>query len=425
MTPMTMAERILSARSGTVARTGDTVVCAVDAILGTDGSGPMAIDYFAAMGGTRLAKPSHTWFSLDHYAPPNTPATRAFHARIRTFAAQHGAGVFDVGDGISHQLAAERGIARPGALLVGADSHAVTCGALNCFAIGIGSSDLAAAMLTGQVWLRVPPTIRVDLAGRLARGSSAKDAALQLAGLLGADGADYHAIEFTGPGVAALDVDQRFVLSNLMVEAGAKAALFPFDGTTDAYARAMGWPDGPMEPLVADAGAAYARTLTLDLGAVRPAVALPHAPDNVVALDAAAGERVQMVFVGTCTGGRVSEVHAMRAAFERAGGRVAPGVRLVLTPASRQVADALAADGTLVALTAAGAEVTTTGCGACCGTSGVLPGDGDTVLSTANRNFKGRMGTASARIFLASPEACGVAAARGVIPSSADVVGAP
>ncbi|HVZ47434.1 MAG TPA: aconitase/3-isopropylmalate dehydratase large subunit family protein [Gemmatimonadaceae bacterium] len=418
MTAKTMAEQVLSARSGTDARAGDVVVCDVDVVLGTDGSGPMAIDYFGAMGGTRLARPGTVFFSLDHYAPPTTDATRAFHARIRAFAAAHGATVFGVGEGISHQLAAERGIVRPGTLLAGADSHAVTCGALNAFAIGVGSSDLAAAMLTGQAWLRVPQTIRVRLDGALGAGASAKDAALTLVAMLGADGADYHAIEFAGSGVATLGMDDRFVFSNLMVEAGAKAALFPFDACTESYLFAAGVSASAYAPVASHAGAAFAGDRVLDLSAIGPCVARPHAPDDVVVLADAAGTPVQMVFVGTCTGGRVADFHAMRRAFDAAGGRVAPGVQLVLTPASAPVLEALMHDGTLTHLIAAGADVTTVGCGACCGTSGVIPSDGATVLSTANRNFKGRMGAATARIFLASPAVCGAAAATGRIPSS-------
>jgi 3-isopropylmalate/(R)-2-methylmalate dehydratase large subunit len=334
------------------------------------------------------------FFSLDHYAPPDTDATRAFHQRIRAFAARHGATVFEVGEGISHQVIVERGLVRAGDLLIGADSHAVTCGALNAFAIGVGSSDLAAAMMTGKIWLRVPHTIRVTLTGDRPPGLSAKDVALSIVAELGGDGANYQAIEFTGDALSAFPLDDRLVLSNLMVEAGAKAAVFPM-------------------PLTADADAPYVREIVRDLGTLTPRIARPHAPDNVVALADAAGIAVQMVFIGTCTGGRVSDFHDALDAFELAGGRLGPGVQLVLTPASREVHERLAGDGTLARFTKAGAVVTMAGCGACCGTSGVIPGDGMTVLSTANRNFKARMGNATASIYLASPAACGRAAATG------------
>src|SRR6187401_2750713 len=205
--PQTISEKILSSRSGSAVRAGDIAVCTVDLVLGTDGSGPMAIDYFERMGGGRLHDSRRVFFSLDHYAPPTTDATRAFHDRIRAFASQLGATVFEVGDGISHQVVVERGLVAAGDLVVGADSHTVTCGALNCFAIGIGSSDLAAAMFTGKVWLRVPQTIRVTLTGRLSRDVAAKDVALALVATLGPDGANYCAIEFDGPAVASLSMD--------------------------------------------------------------------------------------------------------------------------------------------------------------------------------------------------------------------------
>ena len=392
---------------------GDVVIADVDCVLGTDGSAPMAIDYFGQMAGTRLAHPERVFFALDHYAPPTTPQTQEFHRRTREFAQRFGATVFEVGEGISHQLAVERGLVRAGDLVIGADSHTVTCGALNAFAIGVGSSDLAAAMLTGQVWLRVPESIRVELTGLRRPMVSAKDVALELVGRLGADGANYEAIEFTGSGLDDLPLDDRLVLSNMLVESGAKAAIFPHDVQADVWLSGRGLVRGA--PVAADRGAQYERELALDLADVAPRVALPHSPANVATLEEAAGEAVQMVFIGTCTGGRVRDYHQALAMLQRYGGRVAPGVRLVLTPASREVAEELEADGTLPRFRDMGAEVTTPGCGACCGTSGVLPEEGATVLSTANRNFRARMGTATARIFLASPAACGAAAATGRI----------
>ena len=408
--PQTISEKILSSHSGTTARAGEIVVCGVDVVLGTDGSGPMAIDYFEQMLGEQLAHPRRVYFSLDHYAPPNTAATRAFHDRIRSFASRYGATVLDVGEGISHQVVVERGLVVAGDLVVGADSHTVTCGALNCFAIGVGSSDLAAAMKTGSIWLRVPETILVRLEGIRREGVSAKDVALELVARLGSDGANYQAIEFTGD-IAAFTLADRLVLSNLSVEAGAKAAIFPYDDLTSAYLHDRGAVRGM--PVVADRGARYAHEEVIDLASLTPRIAVPHQPDNVKPLPELAGVPVQMVFIGTCTGGRVQDFHEALAAFDGGGGRVADGVQLVLTPASREVRDKLEADGTLRRFEAAGAIVTMAGCGACCGTSGVIPGDGMTVLSTANRNFKARMGNATASIYLASPAACGLAAAIG------------
>jgi 3-isopropylmalate/(R)-2-methylmalate dehydratase large subunit len=408
----TTSEKILSAKSGVDARAGDIVVCDVDLVVGTDASGPMTIDYFRRMDGRALFDPSRVVFSLDHYAPPSSVKTAAFHAEVREFVRRYGAELFDVGEGISHQIIAERGRVLPGQLVIGADSHTVTCGALDLFATGVGSSDLAAAMITGTIWLRVPETIKVTLTGERPWGLAAKDIALAMIGELGADGANYQTLEFHGR-VDALSLEERFVFANLAVEASAKAAIFPVDATTTAYLAprtAAAW-----RPVWSDDDAMFARELVLDVATLTPRVAVPHSPNDVVPIDTVGNVPVHMVFLGTCTGGRVSDFHEAVAVLEAAGGRVASGVQLVVTPASRDVYVRLMEDGTLAKLAAMGAVITTPGCGACCGTSGAIPGDGMTVMSTANRNFKARMGNATASIYLASPAACAAAAATGHI----------
>jgi 3-isopropylmalate/(R)-2-methylmalate dehydratase large subunit len=411
--PKTISEKILSAASGMDTQAGEVVVCAVDLVIGTDASGPMAIDYFERMGGVSVFDPSRIVFALDHYSPPSTPKTAAFHDRVREFTSRFGIELYDVGVGISHQVVTERGRALPGSLIVGADSHTVTCGALNLFATGVGSSDLAAAMITGRIWLRVPETIKVTLTGSRPPALSAKDLGLALIAALGAEGANYRAIEFHGPGVGQLTVDDRFVIANLAVESGAKAAIFPVDAETSSYL--VGRITSLGAPVAADDAAAYEREIVLELETIGPRVAVPHDPTDVVPIEQIAGTRVDMIFLGTCTGGRVVDFHDALATLEANGGAIAPGVQLIVTPASREVYAHLIDDGTLAKLTAMGAIVTTPGCGACCGTSGMIPGDGMTVLSTANRNFKARMGNATAHIYLASPAACGAAAAHGRI----------
>jgi 3-isopropylmalate/(R)-2-methylmalate dehydratase large subunit len=331
---------------------------------------------------------------------------------VRAFARAHGIHVWEVGEGIGLQLMVESGRCRPGGLVIGADSHSTTFGACNTFGTGIGSSDLAAAMISGQVWLRVPETTKVWLEGALQPGVAAKDIILSLVGQLGQEGANYQTLEFLGPGTASLTMDERLVLSNMSVEMGAKAGIFLADHATRAYlgTRVV----EPLMPVEPDDDARYAREIVIDLSVLEPQVARPHDPDNVVPLRETSGTRVDMVFIGTCTGGRVSDFHEVLAQIEDGGG-IAPGVVVVLTPASREVHLELMRDGTLSALTALGAVVTTPGCGACCGTSGMIPGDGMTVVSTANRNFKARMGNATASIYLASPAACAAAAATGMI----------
>ena len=419
--PKTIAEKILSAKSGKDASAGDVVICEADWIIGTDASSPMAIDYFERMGGTRLHDPRRVVFSFDHYSPPTTDKTRGFHDRVRAFIARYGGTLYDVGEGISHQVIVERGDARPGQLVIGADSHTVTCGALNLFATGVGSSDLAAAMLTGRIWLRVPETIRIEVTGTRAPGVSAKDIALALVGMVGSEGANYQAVEFAGSGVGQLTLDDRLVLANLAVEMGAKAAIFPADETMHTYLAERTGKRGT--PVVADHGARYVREIDIDLGACSPRIARPHAPDNVSTIEDALGTPIHMVFVGTCTGGRVSDVHEVIDVLRRGGSTLSPGLQLVVTPASREVEERLRSDGSLAELRRMGATITTPGCGACCGTSGIIPAAGTNVLSTANRNFKARMGPASVSIYLASPAACGAAALTGSISDPRRVVG--
>jgi len=348
MAGKTISEKILSTKSGGDARAGDVVVCEVDSAMGNDGSTPMALDYFDAMGGTRVFDPKRIVFALDHYSPPPSQKTTQLHQRIRDFAGAHGIEVWEIGEGIGHQLMMESGRVTPGSLVVGADSHSVTYGALNAFATGIGSSDLAALMICGRVWLRVPKSIRVTLRGELPQGVFPKDIALALVGMLGADGATYRALEFGGDGIDTLELDDRMVLSNLAVEMGAKNGVFP-------------------GVVTADQDAIYAREITLDLDRIEPQIALPHRVDQVVGIARAAGTPVQMVYLGTCTGGRVRDFHQARDVM-KAGGGIAKGVQVVVTPASRSVLETLTADGTLADFIRMGAVIVTPGCGSCCGT---------------------------------------------------------
>ena len=422
MSGKTISEKILSARSGRDARAGDIVVCDIDLAIGTDASAPMAIDYFEQMGGTALFDPSRVFFAMDHYAPPASPNVAAYHERMREFVGRHGGNLREVGQGISFQRAAELGCVSPGTLVIGADSHTVTLGALGLFATGVGSSDLAAALITGQVWLRVPETIVVRLVGERGRHVHAKDVALEMVRLIGPEGAAYQTLELYGDALDAFSLEDRLVLCNLGVEMGAKASIVPFDATTERYleSRVDNVARERWSVLRSDPDARLAREVVVDVSALAPRVSLPHAPDNVVPIDEAVGTPVHMVFVGTCAGGRVSDLHTVVDVLKRGGGRIAPGVRLVVTPASEEVRARLTEDGTLAALTAMGADVTVAGCGACCGTSGVIPSDGMNVLSTANRNFKARMGNATASIYLASPATCAGAALTGHISHAAE-----
>lgn len=414
---LTLSEKILSRAAGRSVLAGDIAICTPDRVMGTDGSIPMALDYLTSMAPDEPAPrfPERLIFALDHYGPVSGANALALQARARDYATKHGIRVHDVGEGIGHQLILETGAARPGELIVGADSHSTSYGAVGAFGTGIGSSDLAGLLLCGQVWLKVPGSIRIVLRGRLAGDVAAKDVALWLARRLGADGAAYRALDFDGPGLATLDMDDRIVLANMSVELGAKAGLVAFDAVTARWFEGDGRRSGPpLAPLEADADAAYEDVVDVDLSAIRPQIARPHRVDDVVDVADAPPTRIDMVYLGTCTGGRVKDYREALEELERGGG-VAPGVRLVVTPASEAVRAELERTGLLARFVAFGAEVQPPGCGSCCGTCGTIPANGEHVISTANRNFKGRMGNAAASIWLASPRECARAAVRGTL----------
>ena len=410
----TMAEKLLSRAAGRAVYAGEVAVCEVDGAMGTDGSIPMALDYFQDMqNGPLLPAPARAdrlSFAFDHYGPSSGARALGLQERARRYAQAHGIRTFEVGDGIGHQRMMESGRVLPGQLVVGADSHAVSYGALNAFGTGIGSSDLAGILQCNQIWLKVPSSLKVTLLGALRGQASAKDVALTLARRLSADGANYQALEFDGPGVTALDINDRIVLANMSVEMGAKAGLFPFDATTRDYL--LSRTSDAYTVVAADVNARYSGTLELDLAEVVPQVALPHRVDQVLDLRELPATAIDMVYLGTCTGGRTKDYREALQVL-RDGGGVASGVRLIVTPASEEVRAELQGSGMLAAFEALGAEINPPGCGACCGTCGSIPGDGMRVVSTANRNFRGRMGNREAHIYLASPRACAAAAVSG------------
>jgi 3-isopropylmalate/(R)-2-methylmalate dehydratase large subunit len=423
--PRTIAEKLLARAAGHDVQAGQLCICEIDGAMGTDGSIPMALDYFAQMQRDGVlpapACPERMAFAFDHYGPSSGTRALQLQHRARLYAQAHGIRTFEVGQGIGHQRMMECGLVLPGLLIAGADSHAVSYGALNAFGTGIGSSDLAGILQCNQLWLQVPASLRITLLGSLQGQACAKDVALALVRRLGADGANYLALEFDGPGVAALDIDDRMVLANMSVEMGAKAGLFPFDARTEAYLK--GRAASLYVPVAADAKAHYADTLVLDLTKVVPQVALPHRVDSVVDLQAMPAASIDMVYLGTCTGGRTKDYREALQVLQDGGG-VAAGVRLIVTPASEKVRSELESSGMLAAFKALGAEIEAPGCGACCGTCGSVPVDGARIVSTANRNFKGRMGNGEAHIYLASPKACAAAAVRGRLGGAAGL-GAP
>jgi 3-isopropylmalate dehydratase large subunit len=406
----TLTEEIFSQRVGRRVHAGDTVVAAVDFAFAHDVTGPLAIEAFRNLDAP-LWDAQRIAFTFDHVMPANTVAAAELHRVIREFCVEHHiTNVF--AEGICHQVLVEKGFAQPGGIVVGADSHSTTYGALGCFATGLGSTDIGVVFATGKTWFRVPETIRVEVRGALPSGVYAKDVALHVVGRMGADGADYCAVEWAGEAVTAMSMDERLTLCNLSVDFGAKAGLIEPDAVTHAYCGGNG------SSVHAQDGHA-ASTLTVDAATIRPQVAVFPAIDNVHDIDDVAGTALDEVFIGSCTNGRLSDL-AIAAGILH-GHEVHPSTRVVIVPSSRRVyLDALAA-GYIETFAQAGALVLNPGCGPCLGRQHGVMGPGENVLSTSNRNYPGRMGSPDAHIFLASPAVAAASALTGVITDPREV----
>jgi len=407
----TLAEKILSLKSHGEAKAGDVVIADVDLAFVQDTTGPLTIRQFKESGFEGLARPKQTTIFLDHAAPSPAQQLSNDHILLRRFAAETDCPIYDVGEGICHQLVAEN-LANPGDVIVGADSHTVTAGALGAFATGMGSSDVAVAFALGKTWFRVPESLLFELDGAFPRGVYAKDLILYLIGQIGADGANYKALEFGGKAVAQMTISERLTIANMAVEAGAKVGLFPVDKITREFLKAHGRGD-KYKPLSADTGADYERVIPVNLDQLEPMLSLPHAVDNVHPVAQMQGIKIQQAFIGTCTNGRLEDL-AVAAEILRGQTRHA-GTRLIIAPASRQVLIRAMEKGHIESLVEAGAIVLPPGCAACLGLHQGVLGDGEVCLSTANRNFKGRMGNPAAMIYLASPATAAASAIRGEI----------
>ncbi len=417
MAGKTIAEKIFSEKSGTDARAGDMVVARVDLAFAQDGTGPLAVRQIGKLGLDRVANPTSTIFFFDHAAPSPRKELSDDHIFMREFSGRTGAIVSEVGEGVCHQLVAEERAA-PGMLIVGADSHTCTAGAFGAFATGMGSTDVAVAMATGKTWFRVPESFRVVLSGKLQKGVCSKDLILHLIGDIGADGADYKALEFSGD-IASLDMDSRLTVSNMAVEAGAKAGLFPSDEITRKYLEEWGRGDAFRE-IGPDPDAEYEKTLQYDLSKIEPTVSKPHRVDNTALAKDLSDVRVHQVVIGTCTNGRLSDLRV--AADILKGKKVAPGLRLIVVPASRKIYLRAMSEGILATLVEAGGLILPPGCGPCVGVHQGVLGKGEVVLSTQNRNFEGRMGNPEGFIYLSSPATAAATALTGRITDPREVL---
>lgn len=408
----TLSERILSRAAGRSLRAGEYALVSPDGCFTPDDAIATIIDYLEQHGVSRLHDPSKAGIFYDHYAPAVDVASALAHWKGREFARTQGITRFyDVGSGISHQLCVEQGIARPGQLVFNADSHTCTLGAAAAFGTGLGASEIAYAWATGNIWVKVPQTVRIRLSGALRPGVSAKDLCLYLLRHHGARCATYQAIEFHGPAAAGLSMEARMTLCNMGVELGAKAAMFPYDDVTAAHFNALNLPvDAEWGNM--DEHADYVVTIDVSLDDVPALVAEPPTVDRVRPLDELRGTVVHQAFLGTCTNGRLSDLR--EAADVLRGRRVAQTVRMIVAPASAQVYAAALDEGLVAVFVQAGCTMLPPGCGPCAGLHQGLLAPEEVCVSSGSRNFTGRMGSASSRIYLASPA---VVAASAVVGS--------
>ncbi len=422
----TFAEKVLAKKAGLDAvQPGEIVTVQPDRLLTHDNTADIA-NKFRKIGVDRVADPTMNVIVLDHVAPAANETYAANHQAIRAFVASQGIPAFyDIGEGICHQVLPEQGHAWPGAVIVGSDSHTPTAGAFGAFAAGIGRTEAAAVMATGEIWLRVPETLRILVAGELPERVAPKDVILHIIGDLRADGATYCSVEFAGAAIDAMSVAGRMTLTNMAAEMGAKNAVIAPDATTyewladrvsgqDVRALRYAW-----EAVRPDADAAYAQTFTYNVSDLAPQIAKPHTVDNVAPVTEVAGTRIDQALIGTCTNGRLED---LRAAADLLRGRhIAPDVRLLVLPASREVLLAAIEQGIIRDLVTAGATLLNPGCGPCLGAHEGCMAPGEATISTANRNFKGRMGSKNAAIYLGSPATVAASALTGVITDPRDV----
>jgi 3-isopropylmalate/(R)-2-methylmalate dehydratase large subunit len=402
--PQTITEKILSQHSGKDVYADELAIVNVDGAMASDTTAPYAIKTFYEMGGKQVWDSSKCALVIDHASPAPNERIANLHKMMRDFAKEQNIKLFDVGEGICHQLMVEHSYVKPSQLFIGADSHTCTYGALNAFSTGVGSSDLAAVLLTGKIWLKVPQTIKVVFNGKLPANVSAKDLILHLGKHLGIDGATYQTIEFHGDTVEKLSLAGRMVMANMVIEMGAKAGIFTGKGLSLPY---------DFKTTEADEEANYIRTLEFDVSDMKPQISFPHSPDNVFDIEKAIGTPIQYAFIGTCTNGRLEDLHEVANILSNK--KIAEGVRLLIAPASKQVYMDALRDGTILALTEAGATFIPSGCGPCVGSHLGVPADGETVISAANRNFRGRMGNPNCEVYLSSPAVVAASALKGVI----------
>lgn len=418
---LTIAEKILSAHSGRKVRAGEICLANIDFCFSQDGTSAMVIQELRNLGDKFKLPPEKYALVIDHSAPAPVAGSSEIHKKMRDFARERGHIMYDIGEGVCHQIIPEHGHVRPGYLILGADSHTTTYGALNCASTGVGSTDLAAAVFTGQLWLKVPASLKIIYKGKLPAGVFSKDLTLYTIGQLGADGATYLSIEFTGPVISDMTVDSRMTVSNMAVEAGAKFGLMEADAKTFDWLKNNKPPrkrfnEKDFHPVTADADAVYQEVKEFDVSNLSPQVAKPHQVDTVSPVEEVVGTPIQQGFIGTCTNGRLEDLEI--AAKILAGKKIHPDCRLIVAAASKKIFEQAMKDKIVKTIMDAGGVFVTPGCGCCVGTHNGVPAKGENVISTANRNFLGRMGNKEAFIYLGSPATVAASMLEGKIADS-------
>lgn len=407
----TLSEKILANHSKGDVTAGDIALVKVDYLMGQDGTSPLAIKSFYEMGENKVFDPQKVAMVIDHSSPSPNRGVSELHTGMREFSKKTGITFYDIGEGVCHQLLPERGHVVPGDVVIGADSHTCTYGALGAFSTGVGSTDLAAAMISGKIWFKVPETIKISVNGSLPDGVFSKDIILYIAGELTADGATYKALEFHGDTLKTLSMDARFTVSNMAIEVGAKVGLMLPDETSINWVKEH--TGRKFSPVYPDKDAYYIRTLNVDVSKLQPQIAFPHRVDNVRSVTDIQEIPINQAFLGTCTNGRLEDLRIASQILK--GNKVNNNVRFIVAPASRYILKEAIKEGIYQNLLDAGAVFVTPGCGCCVGTHNGVPSDGENVISTANRNFKGRMGNPDAYIYLASPATVAASAIEGKI----------
>ena len=411
---MTMTQKILARHAGLDSVVpGQLIEAKVDMVLGNDITTPVAITEFEKAGFTQVFDKEKISIVLDHYTPCKDIKSAQLCMQARNFARKHEiVNFFDVGQmGVEHALLPEKGLCAPGEIIVGADSHTCTYGALGAFSTGIGSTDMAAAMATGTLWFKVPSAIKVTLKGKLQPHVSGKDVILHLIGTIGVDGALYQSLEFTGEGVSSLTMDDRFTIANMSIEAGGKNGIFPVDEKTMEYIN--GRVNRPCEAFEADPDAEYVSEVVIDLDALEPTVAMPHLPENTKVVSEVAGLHIDQVIIGSCTNGRIQDLRIAAAIMKDR--KVAANVRCVVIPATQDIMLQAMNEGLIEIFIKADAAVSTPTCGPCLGGHMGVMAQGERSVSTTNRNFVGRMGHTTSEIILASPAVAAASAIAGFV----------